>query len=84
LFKVLRNVPLVLTLLINFLLLGWLNLPLDFSQAQDGWKWPQNELLWERLVSFKLAVFAKVAHQIHLSFFCLGTKRYFRRWILFV
>jgi hypothetical protein len=49
-FKILRNVPLILTTLINLLLLGWLSLPIDFSQAQDGWTWPQNEFLWERLV----------------------------------
>jgi hypothetical protein len=50
-FKILRNVPLILTTLINLLLLGWLSLPIDFSQAPDGWKWPQDEFLWERLVS---------------------------------
>jgi hypothetical protein len=49
-FKILRNVPLILTTLINLLLLGWLSLPIDFSQAQNGWNWPQNEFLWERLV----------------------------------
>jgi len=32
-FKILRNVPLILTTLINLLLLGWLNLPVDFSSA---------------------------------------------------
>jgi hypothetical protein len=50
-FKILRNVPLILTTLINLLLLGWLSLPIDFSQAPNGWKWPQDEFLWERLVS---------------------------------
>jgi hypothetical protein len=49
-FKILRNVPLILTTLINLLLLGWLNLPVDFSSAAEGWRWPQNEYLWERLV----------------------------------
>jgi hypothetical protein len=50
-FKILRNVPLVLTTLINLLLLGWLNLPIDFSEADKGWKWPQEELSWKYLVS---------------------------------
>jgi hypothetical protein len=45
----LRNVPLVLTTLINLLLLGWLNLPIDFSEADNGWKWPQEKLSWELL-----------------------------------
>jgi hypothetical protein len=50
-FKVLRNIPLVLTTLINLLLLGWLNLPIDFSESDKGWKWPQDELSWRHLVS---------------------------------
>jgi hypothetical protein len=54
-FKILRNVPLILTTLINLLLLGWLSLPIDFSQAQEGWNWPQNEYLWERLVRCRSA-----------------------------
>jgi hypothetical protein len=49
-FKVMRNIPLVLTTLINLLLLGWLNLPIEFG-SPDGWKWPQDQFLWERLVS---------------------------------
>jgi hypothetical protein len=52
-FKILRNVPLILTTLINLLLLGWLRLPIDFVEGKDGWKWPQDEFLWKRLVSFK-------------------------------
>jgi hypothetical protein len=49
-FKVFRNIPLLLTTLINLLLLGWLNLPIDFSRAADGWTWPQDDFLWKRLV----------------------------------
>jgi hypothetical protein len=47
--KKMRNLPLLLTTLINLLLLGWLNLPIDFSQAESGWKWPQEKLSWELL-----------------------------------
>jgi hypothetical protein len=50
-FKFLRNIPLILTTLINLLLLGYLSLPIDFEKAPDGWYWPQDELLWKRLVS---------------------------------
>jgi hypothetical protein len=50
-FKILRNVPLVLTSLINLLLLGWLNLPINFSEANKGWNWPQDDLSWTFLVS---------------------------------
>jgi ubiquitin len=50
-FKILRNVPLVLTSLINLLLLGWLNLPINFSEANKGWNWPQDDLSWKFLVS---------------------------------
>jgi len=42
-FKFLRNLPLFLTALINLLLLGWLNLPIDYNQAKKGWKWPQKD-----------------------------------------
>jgi hypothetical protein len=47
--KQMRNMPLLLTTLINFLLLGWLNLPVDFSQSESGWKWPQEKMSWENL-----------------------------------
>jgi hypothetical protein len=47
--KKIRNLPLILSTLINLLLLGWLNLPVDFSQADKGWKWPQEKLSWELL-----------------------------------
>jgi hypothetical protein len=56
-FNILRNVPIILTTLINLLLLGYLNLPIDFSTAPDGWKWPQDEFLWERLVSCQRVFF---------------------------
>jgi hypothetical protein len=58
----LRNVPLIITTLINLLLLGWLNLPIDFSQASEGWKWPQDELLWERLVGNLQYVVCDIDH----------------------
>jgi hypothetical protein len=61
-FKILRNVPLIITTLINLLLLGWLNLPIDFSQASEGWKWPQDELLWERLVGNLQYVVCDIDH----------------------
>jgi hypothetical protein len=47
--KKMRNLPLIFSTLINLLLLGWLNLPIDFNQADKGWKWPQNKFSWELL-----------------------------------
>jgi hypothetical protein len=77
-FKILRNVPLILTTLINVLLLGWLRLPIDFSQAQYGWKWPQEEFLWQRLVSC-LHVFPIIMRVIVVfMLFSLCLKRSFR------
>jgi hypothetical protein len=79
LFKFMRNIPLVLTTLINLLLLGWLNLPIEFGSA-DGWKWPQDQFLWERLVIFTAPV------RIALMFVTndAGAQHNLRRWLLFL
>jgi hypothetical protein len=67
-FKILRNGPLVLTSLINLLLLGWLNLPIDFSEANKGWNWPQDDLSWKYLVSMIQhdMMFAMVIHYLSM------------------
>jgi hypothetical protein len=49
--KQIRNLPLLLTTFINILLLAWLNLPIDLSQAESGWTWPQQKMSWELFFS---------------------------------
>ena len=49
--KKIRNLPLLLTTFINILLLAWLNLPIDVSQAESGWTWPQQKMSWELFFS---------------------------------